>query len=424
MHVVLLLAFGLSAAELSAQSSATPKNVYVPLTAPTPYSDLTVTTGNSGLAGSFTSINNLIDPDTTKTAVGPTLALLGTSWVQVNDYCAVSDPHPAGSYVGFVADDALLGLVSCVSISIYRNGSAVQTVDISNLLSVSLGGNAKIGFIANEDFDAISFTLDHGLLSLGSVQVYYAEILTPDDTKAPNLGESCNLSIPWVQSDGSVDGEGFPVVIEPVRTGADGVSLSGITGLDNVVDSDLDNSANMYQILNLLGASSSISVRTLGEPLPGGTFAGFNVSTNVVLQLGLLNEVTIRTYSGGELRDTSSGDALLVTAGLLSGTDRYTIGFQTDTDNDFDEIRITLGQGLVDLDLLNSFNVHHAVVTNFCPGAGLECRTDTAISTPNYPVFINTENTGTSGVVDACVLGDCIEDMDNLINENPNEGAV
>src|SRR5690625_204360 len=421
MPVVLLLAFGLSTAELSAQSSDTPKNVYVPLTTDT-YENLEVTTGNSGLAGPFTSINNLIDPDLTSAAVGPTLALLGTSWVQVNDYCAVSDPHPAGSYVGFVADDALLGLVSCVSISIYRNGSAVQTVDISNLLSVSLGGNAKIGFIANEDFDAISFTLDHGLLSLGSVQVYYAEILTPDDTKAPNLGESCNLSIPWVQSDGSVDGEGFPVVIEPVRTGADGVSLSGITGLDNVVDSDLDNSANMYQILDLLGASSSISVRTLGEPLPGGTFAGFNVSTNVVLQLGLLNEVTIRTYSGGELRDTSSGDALLVTAGLLSGTDRYTIGFQTD--NDFDEIRITVGQRLLDVDLLNSFNVHHAVITNFCAGEALECRTDTAISTPEYPVFINMENTETSGVVGACVLGDCIEDMDNLINGEQGEGAV
>src|SRR5690625_990788 len=424
MPVVLLLAFGLSTAELSAQSSATPKNVYVPLTAPTPYSDLTVTTGNSGLAGSFTSINNLIDPDTTKTAVGPTLALLGTSWVQVNDNGAVSDPHPAGSYVGFVADDALLGLGSGVSISIYRNGSAVQTVDISNLLSVSLGGNAKIGFIANEDFDAIRFTLDHGLLSLGSVQVYYAEIMTPDDDEAPNLGEeSCNLSIPWVQSDGSVDGEGFPVVIEPTRTGISGIGLGGISGLDNVVDSNTENFASMVSILGLPGASgdASISVRTLGEPLEGGTFAGFEVSTDVILSVGLLDAVTITTYLNGAQQDVAAGDALIASVGLLRSSDQFTIGFQTSSD--FDEIQITTSQGLLGLSL-DVFNVYHPVVTNFCEGAALECRTDTPISTPDFPVFINAENTGVTGLANACLLGDCIEDMDNLINENPNEGAV
>src|SRR5690625_4156557 len=431
MPVVLLLAFGLSAAELSAQSSATPKNVYVPLTGNT-YEDLNVDTftcltvvlGSCVLTGSFSNESNLIDDNLNNASTSGVLSL-GTNWIEVIDNNATgTDLHPAGSYAGFVVSEGLLSLLGGVTVTVYNDDTSdSQSVSGAGLLGLSLGGTAKVGFYSTIDFNRIRVTF--GGVALGSRSVYYAEILTPDDTEAPNLGEeSCNLSIPWVQSDGSVDGEGFPVVIELERTGADGVSLSDITGLDNVVDSDLDNSANMYQILNLLGASSSISVRTLGEPLPGGTFAGFDVSTNVVLQLGLLNEVTIRTYLGGDLQDTSSGDALLVTAGLLSGTDRYTIGFQTDTDNDFDEIRITLGQGLVDLDLLNSFNVHHAVVTNFCPGAGLECRTDTAISTPNYPVFINTENTGTSGVVDACVLGDCIEDMDNLINENPNEGAV
>src|SRR5690625_524609 len=422
--LLLLLAFGLSAAEVTAQSSATTPNIYVPLTEST-YGNLSVTTdctGPLGVCGDFSSINSLTDTNLTNAATGPALGIGGTSWIQVNDNDATSDPHPAGSYVGFVAGSDLIGLGSGASVAIYRNGSQVQSVSVSNLLSVNLGGNAKIGFIADEEFDAVRLTINMGVLSIGSVPVYYAEILTPDDDASPDLSDSCNLEIPWLQSD--CTSTAFLVVLASARTGAEGVSRSNITGLENVVDSDTDNSANMVDILGLLGASSSISVRTLGAPLPGGTFAGFDVSTNVVLQLGLLNEVTIRTYLGGDLQDTSSGDALLVTAGLLSGTARYTIGFKIDPDNDFDEIRITLGQGLVDLDLLNSFNVHHAVVTNFCPGAGLECRTDTAISTPNYPVFINTENTGTSGVVDACVLGDCIEDMDNLINENPNEGAV
>src|SRR5690625_732948 len=429
MPVVLLLAFGLSAAELSAQSSATPENVYVPLTGNT-YEDLNVDTftcltvvlGSCVLTGSFSNESNLIDGNLNNAATSGVLSL-GTNWIEVIDNNATgTDLHPAGSYAGFVVSEGLLSLLGGVTETVYNDDTSdSQSVSGAGLLGLSLGGTAKVGFYPTIDFNRIRVTF--GGVALGSRSVYYAEILTPDDTEAPNLGEeSCNLSIPWVQSDGSVDGEGFPVVIELERTGADGVSLSDITGLDNVVDSDLDNSANMYQILNLLGASSSISVRTLGDPLPGGTFAGYDVSTNVVLQIGLLNQVTVRTYLDGELQETGSGDALLVTAGLLSASDRYTIGFQTS--KDFDEIRITLGQGLLDIGLLNTFNVHHAVVTNFCPGAGLECRTDTAISTPNYPVFINTENTGTSGVVDACVLGDCIEDMDNLINENPNEGAV
>src|SRR5690625_2445228 len=170
--------------------------------------------------------------------------------------------HPAGSYAGFVVSEGLLSLLGGVTVTVYNDDTSdSQSVSGAGLLGLSLGGTAKVGFYPTIDFNRIRVTF--GGVALGSRSVYYAEILTPDDTEAPNLGEeSCNLSIPWVQSDGSVDGEGFPVVIELERTGADGVSLSDITGLDNVVRSEEHTSANMYQILNLLGASSSISVRT------------------------------------------------------------------------------------------------------------------------------------------------------------------
>src|SRR5690625_2263671 len=426
MPVVLLLAFGLSTAELSAQSSATPKNVYVPLTVDT-FGGLSVTTSETcvvliGCSDDFSGLGNLTDSNLGNSA--STSIPSGSAWIQVSDGEAISDPHPAGSYVGFVANDALLGLGSGVSISIYRNDIEVQSESIADLLSVNLGGDAKIGFYAEEEFDAIRFTYNAGLLSLGTVNVYYAEIMTPDDDEAPNLGEeSCNLSIPWVQSDGSVDGEGFPVVIEPTRTGISGIGLGGISGLDNVVDSNTENFASMVSILGLPGASgdASISVRTLGEPLEGGTFAGFEVSTDVILSVGLLDAVTITTYLNGAQQDVAAGDALIASVGLLGSSDQFTIGFQTSSD--FDEIQITTSQGLLGLSL-DVFNVYHPVVTNFCEGAALECRTDTPISTPDFPVFINAENTGVTGLANACLLGDCIEDMDNLINENPNEGAV
>jgi len=421
--LLLLLAFGLSAAEVTAQSSATTPNIYVPLTEST-YGNLSVTTdctGPLGVCGDFSSINSLTDTNLTNAATGPALGIGGTSWIQVNDNDATSDPHPAGSYVGFVAGSDLIGLGSGASVAIYRNGSQVQSVSVSNLLSVNLGGNAKIGFIADEEFDAVRFTINMGVLSIGSVPVYYAEILTPDDAEAPDLSDSCNLEIPWVQSDGT--NPGFPVVIDLERTEATGISLGAITGLENVVDSNTDNAASL---VNAVGAASTVelSVRSLDGTLPGGTFAGFSVSIDELLSLNALGDgITINTYLGeSELpTNTASGDNLTASVGLLGSSDRYTVGFQTE--NEFDTIQIVLEGGLLNLGLA-VFNVYHPVVTNFCEGAALECRTDTPISAPDYPVFINAENTGATGLAETCLLGDCISDMENLINGDPDDGAV
>src|SRR5690625_1076286 len=316
MPVVLLLAFGLSTAELSAQSSATPKNVYVPLTTDT-YGDLEVTSSEVCLAficsDDFDDLDHLTDGDLTNYAEYSMLvSILNEVWVQVTDNGATGgEMYPAGSYAGMVVESAGLlefTLGETVRISTYDGTGEVEWREYESLVglldAITLLGDGtigKIGFETTQPFNAIRITYGNVAGLALSRQVHYAEILIPDDTEAPDLGDSCNLEVPWVQSDGSEEGEGFPVVIELERTGADGASLSDITGLDNVVDSDLDNSANMYQILNLLGASSSISVRTLGDPLPGGTFAGYDVSTNVVLQIGLLNQVTVRTYLDGEL---------------------------------------------------------------------------------------------------------------------------
>src|SRR5690625_8047033 len=87
MPVVLLLAFGLSAAELSAQSSATPKNVYVPLTVDT-FDGLSVTTSTVPIIGTnhFSNPINLISSDLNSAA---TLNILGSLnppvWIQVKE---------------------------------------------------------------------------------------------------------------------------------------------------------------------------------------------------------------------------------------------------------------------------------------------------------------------------------------------------
>src|SRR5690625_3634358 len=121
MPVVLLLAFGLSAAELSAQSSATPKNVYVPLTVDT-FDGLSVTTSETclpviGCSDHFSGLGNLTDSNLGNSA--STSIPSGSAWIQVSDGDAISDRNPAGSYVGFVEIDDLLCLGYVVFISIF-----------------------------------------------------------------------------------------------------------------------------------------------------------------------------------------------------------------------------------------------------------------------------------------------------------------
>src|SRR5690625_3390320 len=93
MPVVLLLAFGLSAAELSAQSSATPKNLYVPLTVDT-FGGLSVTTSETcvvliGCSDDFSGLGNLTDSNLGNSA--STSIPSGSAWIQVSDGEEISD---------------------------------------------------------------------------------------------------------------------------------------------------------------------------------------------------------------------------------------------------------------------------------------------------------------------------------------------
>src|SRR5690625_6550277 len=86
MPVVLLLAFGLSIADLNAQSSATPKNVYSPLVTET-YPGVAVTTGSGGaVVGNWASTGNVINSNLNDFAqFNIVLALAGSGWIQVTD---------------------------------------------------------------------------------------------------------------------------------------------------------------------------------------------------------------------------------------------------------------------------------------------------------------------------------------------------
>src|SRR5690625_2350532 len=439
MPVVLLLAFGLSAAELSAQSSATPKNVYVPLTTDT-YGDLEVTSSEVCLAficsDDFDDLDHLTDGDPTSYAEFSYLATLGsTAWIQVTDNNATSgEMYPVGSYAGVAVEAAgLLELAvgEAVRISTYNGNTEVDFVEYSSVVglldAITLIGDGtvgKIGFEAPQPFNSIRLTYTTALGVAGAKRVYYAEVLIPDNEVAPDLSkiEMCNLPTPWVQGTLDKSEPGFPVIIETERTGVSGsgIGLDDISGLENVVNSDTDDAASLVGLFGALGRNVDLSVRTLGKALPAGTFAGYSVSMEELLSVDLLGNVTVTTWLAGLEQESASAGALIASVGVLGSSDRYTIGFQTSLP--FDEIQISMGGELLGLSL-DVFNVYHPVVTNFCPGADLTCLTDTPISTPDYPAFINAVNTGVEGI-GACLLGDCITGLDYLLDGYPTTTAT
>jgi hypothetical protein len=396
--------------ESLAQSSETPPNVYSPLITDT-YPNLTVTS-SSGIGGNhFSNLDNLIDSNLDNSATWQSVVGLTGAWIQVLDQNATGgQAHPSGSYAGFVISDTGIDLLGDVTVSTFLGGTEQESVSGGSLLALSLSGDrAKAGFVTSMPFDRIRVTFS-GVTLLTTVNVFYAEILSPGD--AAEL--VCNVSTAFVQDD-------FAVIIEPERTGPAGLATVGaVSNTENVISDDLD-AFGTIELLASIGGSGSISVRDIGQSYEGGHYAGFELS-NASLLTGdlelsdLLNSITVETYLEGTLQEAQdgAGDNLILSVSLLDATDRYTAGFITT--EDFDEVRITLDQdALIGLDL-GVTHVYHATITQFCEQA-FECGGN-ILNSPDYPVVVNSQLSGL-----ACV--NCsVENESNLISENTNDFAT
>ena len=142
----------------------------------------------------------------------------------------------------------------------------------------------------------------------------------------------------------------------------------------------------------------------------------FKISNFPLLSSDLLAEVEITTYLDGSQQETASGPDLILGAPLLSSSERQTVGFLTTLE--FDEIEITPDEGLIGVNI-GTTNIYNAIVKRFCDGE-LQCGTQ-SLNTPGFPMFVNIDQTGSTGI--ACA-GCSVDNTGAAISDDETDFAV
>ncbi len=301
---------------------------------------------------------------------------------------------PANTFAGFLlANVNLLGvnILSNVTITTYLNGVQAESksgaVDLLSLApDIVTGPEAQLaGFVTTMPFDEVQLTMNQTVgVNLGQTLVF-GTVLQRLCAAPVNL--PCNITTRF-------SGGQFPAVVEASHTGTTGITLGSVRNTGNAVSESDTDFASIILPVGIL-ATGSISVRDALADYPAGNFAGFDIENASLLGIGLLNYSTIRTYLNGTLQETKTGNALLVSATVLSDTARQTVGFVTTMP--YDEIQYTVNQPLgLSLD---TTKIYGAVMKKHCAGPALTCNTPVILSEPAYPVNINGDHTGISGVL-------------------------
>lgn len=393
----------MSMATASAQSSNASCNTNEPLTSGNGFTSLSVNSSQNcipllGCSDNFSNKANLINTNTGD-ASGWSAVLLGSAWVEIKDNNATgANLYPAGTYAGFVISDLdLVSLGASVTISTYSGSTLKETQVFNSLLGTILDGTGKrhIGFLTTQSFDRIRLTTNAGLTLIYTLNAYYAEVNKPCAGPTP----ACNALTALVQN-------AYPAFVS--ASGTTGVTLGTVSNPENVVDYSTTNSAGITLAAGIF-STGYIAVKDPVTDYPAGYFAGFEVSNTTLVGVGLLNNSRVTTYLNGVQQETKAANALLLSAPLLSGSGRNTVGFVAGLP--FDEIRYTVEQpvGIT----LGTTNVYNAVVTRYCAGPALVCNTPTNMTAPTYPVYISGSNTGISGAVCAGCL---VSNTGNLLD--------
>jgi hypothetical protein len=383
---------------VGALSDTIPCNVKVPFVLNT--YPVKVEWSSPGLAcweGDFLCIGNdepenVIDPNLGNFATGEIVGV-GELTLSVTD---TLNTYPAGYFAGFVISSGLLsaGLFDGITITTYNDNFFQEDFDAVDLVGLSadfLSSPIEIGFVSTLPFDEIEITIDNAL-GVGFYNVHYAIIqrFCEGDTLLCNVETAMN-------------NPEYPTTVDYAETGSDGVSVGTVDDPENVVSASTADYAQLINVASVLG-STFIAVEEQIVDYPAGTFVGFDIENLTLTGAGVLNYITITSYLDDDQQEVVSGEDLLAGAPLLSGDGRHTVGFVTTTM--VDKVKITVEQpvGVT----LGTTRVYSAIFQKLCEGPALDCNVQTAISKPDYPVFIDMEHTGFDG--GACV--DCI-----IINE-------
>lgn len=369
----------------------------------------TTTTG----LGTLANTGNAVDA-TTSNAASLSVTGIGSASLSIRDQ--VTD-YPAQTFAGFEIENSTLlnlGVFDNITLTTYLNGAEQETKTADNgLLSVGLltgAGRQRVGFVSTLPFDEVQITIAATLsVNLGATSVYNAVFQTFCD----GVALSCNTPT-------ALTSPSYPVIISTPNTGVDAAVCANcqVTNTGNLIDGDPANHTDIV-LTAAVGVSGSVAVKSVQQSYPAGTFTGFDINNPSIIGVNALSGLRIQTYLNGVATSDVFGNGSLLSVGapLLSGSGRQTIGFVAT--QEFDEVKLTVDQtaGLT----VGTTEVYGAVFTTFCTGTPLECNTLTAVTNPDFPVYIDGRNTGiTSPACVACT----INNSGNVIDSDANNAAT
>ena len=382
------------------------------------FTDLTVTEDTDGLCllgCGISDLNNLTDSDLTNyTSVSTLLGLGVTHTITVTDN-TTDEFFEAGSYAGFLIENgsvAQIDLLGAITVKTYLNGVEQETNSGTSLVTLdsSLLNNDQfyVGFYTTLDYDSIEISIASLAGIASNTFIYYP--VTNSFCVGPNL-ESNTPTL--------INKPDFPARIVDEHTGMGGVlNVGTVTNTNSAIDSNNNTYASIDFTLGVI-ATGSISIKDELTNYPAQTYVGFDIENASVLNLELLDGITITTYLDGVQQEvkTGSSELLSVDSGLLfTGTERSQVGFLTSLP--FDEAQLSIQQTL-SLDL-GSTRVYGLILEAFNEG-DLNCDTATLLNNPSHPVIINNTNTGVNGV--ACVACE-VDNATNVISESESDFAM
>ena len=333
--------------------------------------------------------------------------------------------YPGGTFGGGVYQlNAISGGVNVTKrLRFYLNGFQ-QGSDVVNeeFLSASAsGGLLTVGAVSELPFDTVEFEIQMNVTAaVGTLEIYYPIVQRFCDATI-----TCGAPVSLIAGEVTPNGvQNQPVYARALGTSVLSASLGnpGITNVQNVIDTDLSNYAEIGAATGAsLFSNYGISVfsrqklnpsdpdNTTNRGYPAGTFAGFEIQDDSFLTASAGKNFIISTYKNGTIVDTYNTLNLASGSLFTPNNGKYIIGMRTT--GDFDEVRITV-QLLAGASAGSSTKVYRAVIEKFCPAAAQVCNTPTNLKRPDYPVFIDAANTGVQGLATGNTY---FEDLNNIV---------
>ncbi len=351
---------------------------------------------------SITNLPNLTDGNkNTFATYNPSLVstgLLGDPYIAVKD---VNNIYPGGNRTGFVISTGTGLLTATVlnnfSVQTYLHGVLQETQTFSNgagllnvsALSIGTNDKVKLAITTTLPFNEVRLVINPTIgAALTALNVYDAFEEPVTCTECRNALTS-NQAAPYTGA------------IQASRTGTFGVVCIGqsMSGTANLTDASLTNFATYTPAILSVGCGARIAVTNGGaSTYPVGTFAGFALSRQAtLLDLNILNAITINTYNSGTLVQSQSGPSLLSTGLLNPTTGMAFIGLKSTVA--FNEVQIVFDAGLISASLGGTYNIYYAYVIRDDDNDGVADCIELC-GTGNDA--IDTDGDGTPDACDAC----------------------